>query len=327
VADTFSLEAWIRPTVTSGGIASLGTGGGALRMASGQLSAGCTGVAVTVTSGSVTMAAGSVNHCVYTKAGAAQHLYLNGVDVTTVVASATAAAATLIYVGNNPGDPLFTGTIDEVAVYDYPLTAAQVAANYNNGIAAPPASGATPVRQIGLRGSALGAPYVQPQISAFTVSWVADDPAAYAYAGKTLTISPAQIAAGRQYNLTYPRAYVQSAPGGYGTAQNGGSYQTWPRFKIYGPCTNPAIYYQAPATGQIVTVGMTVNAGDYVLIDTRAATVLYNGQAGASRYSEVDFTQTTWAPFPPGSTGIRFVTQTQSAPCALEVDWSDAFLQ
>jgi hypothetical protein len=71
---------------------------------------------------------------------------------------------------------------------------------------------------------------------------------------------------------------------------------------------------------------MTINAGDYVHIDTRAATVLYNGQAGASRYSQVDFTQTVWAPFQPGNTGLRFVTATQAAPCQLNVTWSDAFL-
>jgi hypothetical protein len=185
---------------------------------------------------------------------------------------------------------------------------------------------AVTARTIGLRGAALGAPYTNPFISAFSVSWVADDPAAYAYNPQQLTIGPAQIAAGRRYPLTFNRLYVPSAPGGYGTVTNNGSYQTWPRFKIFGPCTNPAIYYQTPAVGQVVTAGMTVLAGDYVAVDTRAATVLYNGQAGASRYSQVDVTQTTWAPFQPGPTGIRFVTATSSAPCALEVDWSDAFL-
>jgi hypothetical protein len=162
--------------------------------------------------------------------------------------------------------------------------------------------------------------------SAFTVSWVADDPACYALGPTAVTITPAAIAAGRRYPLTFPRLYVPSAPGGYGTVTNAGNYQTWPTFKIVGPCTNPAIYYQAPAAGQIVTAGMTIAAGDYVLIDTRASTVYYNGQPGASRYDQIDFKQTAWAPLQPGATGLRFTTATSAAPCALEVDYADAWL-
>jgi hypothetical protein len=183
-----------------------------------------------------------------------------------------------------------------------------------------------PLAYIGLRGQQLGAPFSDKVASMFTVSWVAPDPVAYAMNGQRLVIYPGVRASGRTYSLTYPRHYAISGPGSYGAAVNYGSYQSWPVFKIYGPCTDPVIDYVGASPGLIVFKGLTIAAGDYVVVDTRAASVLYNGQVGASRYYLLDFTQTVWAPFQPGMTGILFVPASSSGACYLEVDWSDAYL-
>jgi tail protein len=186
---------------------------------------------------------------------------------------------------------------------------------------------ANPPVRIGLVGSQLASPFVDPTVSAFTASWVAPDPAAYGLTQYQVFVSPASILSGRTYPRTYPLSYPTGSGGtGVATVTNNGTYRTWPVFRIFGPCTDPAITYLAPAVGAFVTAGLSVAAGDYVTVDTRAATVYYNGDPTASRYSTVDFTRTTWAPLPPGTTQVRFAPVTWSSPCQLEIDWSDAYL-
>ena len=186
---------------------------------------------------------------------------------------------------------------------------------------------ANPPLKIGLRGSQLASPYTNPGISAFTASWVAPDPAAYSLTVHQAFISPASAQSGRTYPRTYPMTYpAGSGATGVATVTNAGTYRTWPIFRVFGPCADVSITYLPPAVGAFVTSGLTVAAGDYVTVDTRAATVYYNGDPGASRYSNVDFSRTTWAPLAPGTTQIRFAPTSFSSPCQLEIDWSDAYL-
>jgi hypothetical protein len=184
----------------------------------------------------------------------------------------------------------------------------------------------TPARTYTLRPSAMTGPHVSPNYTGFTVSWVAPDPTAYSTVSQNVVIQLGVVAGGRTYPLVFPRTYVLTAPGGYAVAVNNGSYQTWPVFDVHGACTNPVITYSPPATGKIVTVGMTVAAGDFVRFDTRTMTVLYNNQAGASRYYQLDFAQTVWQPFPPGSTGIHFSAASSDTNAYLQATWSDAYL-
>jgi hypothetical protein len=183
---------------------------------------------------------------------------------------------------------------------------------------------------IGLRGSQLASVYDNPQVSAFQVSWVAPDPVAHGLSTHTLTIQPESTGtiAGRAYPLTFNRTYPTAGPGGsgMGTATNGGDYPTWPTLRFYGPCTNPAVYWVTPPGGAVAFTGLTINAGDYLDVDTFAQTALLNGQTAASRYSYLDFTQTVWQPFFAGDTTIRFAPATFSPPCQLAVFWTDASL-
>jgi PKD repeat protein len=77
-------------------------------------------------------------HVVYAKSGATSKLYISGVDRTGVVTDATMVNnAVGILIGAfrlipSP-DQAFHGTIDEVAIYNYAMTSAQVAAHYAAG--------------------------------------------------------------------------------------------------------------------------------------------------------------------------------------------------
>jgi hypothetical protein len=184
---------------------------------------------------------------------------------------------------------------------------------------------------IGLRGSQLSGPFTHPAVAAFSVSWVAPNPVAYGRTVNQLTVQPQQTAAtgGRAYPLTFPRTYPAPSPGGsgQGTIVNAGNYPTWPTFRIYGLCTGPAIWWVTPAGPAIVFLpSLTVNAGDYLEVNTFAQTAYVNGSAAASRFASLDFTQTVWQPCYAGSTVIRFAPATFSAPCQLVALWNDASL-
>jgi hypothetical protein len=179
---------------------------------------------------------------------------------------------------------------------------------------------------IGLRGSQLSAPFTDRNVSAFSVSWVAPDPVAYALSPQTVWVAPEGNFTGRTYNLTFNRVYPH-ADGGSGivTVTNAGDKGTWPRLLIYGPCTNPAIWWVTPP-GAVVFSSLTVAAGDYLDVDTFNQTALVNSDPASSRYDALDFAQTVWAPLDPGDTTLRFAPATFAAPCQLAVIWYDAWI-
>jgi hypothetical protein len=162
----------------------------------------------------------------------------------------------------------------------------------------------------------------------FQIQWKAD-PISFESAQKTLSLIPTGVAGvGRTYPLTFPRVYSSATGASPGIATSYGTYKTWPIYRIYGPCTNPTIQSSPAnclASGQIV-MAITIPTGSYVEIDTLARTVMLGGPSGSSRYSTVDFSQTTWSPLQPGQNTITYTAGAASPPCSLTVLWNDAFL-
>jgi hypothetical protein len=188
-----------------------------------------------------------------------------------------------------------------------------------------------PQYAITLRGSQLAAPFADRNVSAFSASWVAPDPVAHGLVQYSAVVQPQSVGAvaGRTYPLTYPRTYPALPAGGSGmvTVTNNGNYPTWPTFRIFGPCTGPAVWWVVPASGAVVfTTGLSVAAGDYLEVSTFDQTAYTNGLATSSQYNYLDFTQTVWQPFYAGNTTIRFAPATWSPPCQLLVLWNDATL-
>lgn len=154
---------------------------------------------------------------------------------------------------------------------------------------------------LGVRGSQLASPVANPQVSPFTVSWVAHDPIARALAPSSATVNPGATA----------------------TATNLGNYRAWPVLDIYGPCANPAVTWETPAAGSVVFAGLTIAAGHFVRVDTAAQTALLDG-AGASQYPLIDFHNTRWAGLEPGATALRFTPSSSSSPARVVVTWADS---
>jgi len=137
----FSLEAWIKPTSlpASGSFRTVMTKAESYslqfngpRMEFTVIQSG-TRRRLQAPSGAIV--AGSTYHVVGTFDGTTQRLYVNGVQVASAALSGSATVTTnpLIVGSWDGGSEFFAGTIDEPAVYNAVLSAAQVAAHYRAG--------------------------------------------------------------------------------------------------------------------------------------------------------------------------------------------------
>lgn len=142
VADSFAFEFWMRADslATTLGIFSKGSGGitpYASVETNGRLTLRSrvdgTIVAQTVVGAIVV---GTTYHVVISKSGLnSAKIFLNGVDATVIggvdrVFTDTGAA---LNIGRVEGGNYFNGVLDEFAVYNFPLTAAEILDNYNTG--------------------------------------------------------------------------------------------------------------------------------------------------------------------------------------------------
>jgi hypothetical protein len=84
-----------------------------------------------------TFVLGAWNHVAATYNGDTAVLYLNGADVRNRQQSGDMSVPTEAFtIGNGAGWAPITGTIDEVAIYDYPLLPGDVLAHYQAGLVA-----------------------------------------------------------------------------------------------------------------------------------------------------------------------------------------------
>lgn len=143
LGDTFSISAWVKRSATGNVdyIVSKGTNGYALHInASNQVRLEKYGVTNGCYSTTTITDTTTWHHVVATRAPGVEHIYVDGEDVTTGTAVATAyantATALLIGVGATTPTGPFHGSLDEVAIWGRVLTALEVATLYDAGTTA-----------------------------------------------------------------------------------------------------------------------------------------------------------------------------------------------
>ena len=136
--DTFSLEFWYKPSAaitTFQGLMSKGTSftwavgtttSGNVRLLGGS----SLGTVIATSTG--TLNVNQWNHVVVTKSGATTHIYLNGVEGTTVGTNVTYTNNTNAIKIGDGANP--TKTFDDVAVYNTALSASRVLTHYTAGL-------------------------------------------------------------------------------------------------------------------------------------------------------------------------------------------------
>jgi hypothetical protein len=130
---------------------------------------------------------------------------------------------------------------------------------------------------------------------------------------------------GRGYDASFDRVYVGGVALGTGTAQNDGTADAYPLIQVYGPCTNPIIYNTTQGK-QLAFTGLTINAGEFLEIDTRNKTIRYLGNAADSRYNTLVPAVSSWWTLQPGANTLRFAPATSSAPAQAVVNFRDTWL-
>ena len=166
------------------------------------------------------------------------------------------------------------------------------------------------------------------QRSRVTVQWVAPYGILESAELHTATVnasgSPGGL--GREYDLDFDRDYPADAPSGSVEVTNAGTIDAYPVLRLYGPWADETSIENLETGKALVFDGLTVAAGDFLEIDTRAKTILLNGDTSDSRFQYLVFPDSQWWTLIPGAQRIRFQSETFTAPAQAQIRWRDAYL-
>lgn len=184
-------------------------------------------------------------------------------------------------------------------------------------------------RRVRLRASQWADPLISSAFRSVLVSWVAPDgiieantdEQAISYASGSGTELGLTFDALTFDAVTFPATPIIGST----VATNSGTTDAYPLIRIYGDCTEPVI--QNMTTGKALEfTGLTINAGEFLEIDTRAKTIRYQGLASDSRYDKLDFSASSWWVLKPGDNLLRFNPATSGTVSQAQITWRSAWL-
>lgn len=133
-----------------------------------------------------------------------------------------------------------------------------------------------------------------------TVELFATDPLLYSAAETTTALTLSAVSGGFTFPLTFPLTFGATGISGVTTVTNAGTAAAAPRFRVYGPVTNPTLRNETVDRG--ITVEVALTTGEFLDIDVANRSVLLNGTV--SRYSSLSLAQ--WWDLEPGVNQIRY---------------------
>lgn len=154
----------------------------------------------------------------------------------------------------------------------------------------------------------------------FSLVLYAPDPNLYGGTVQSASTGASTPSGGRAYNWAPPRAYGGAGTAGLITVTNNGDATTYPIITISagsGPLVNPVITIPG---GLGLVFNLTLNAGDVLVIDTGARTVVLNGTAPRTW----PLTSGTLGAGP-GNTQYLFTATTADPTALMSVSWRDAY--
>lgn len=147
-----------------------------------------------------------------------------------------------------------------------------------------------------------------------TLSWYAGDPRWYSDSLHTQAFATSVAVSGRGWPRAFNYGWGGTGSSGAVVVTNAGTFNTWPVWTFTGPLTNLTLSNGT----QTLTITLTMTAGDVLVVDFNAKTVLLNG---ASRYFAKGG---SWWSLLPGSNSIQFTTSAGSGTASMS--WRDAWL-
>lgn len=124
----------------------------------------------------------------------------------------------------------------------------------------------------------------------------------------------------------YPYSYGDFNSGGLLTVTNGGTVDTYPTVRLYGPLVAPS--FRNLTTGKVLALpGLSIPAGDYAEVDTAASTIRLNGSSTASLLRYLDAETSEFWPLVPGDNDLRLQAASSFDSSSLaRVLWRDAWI-
>lgn len=151
------------------------------------------------------------------------------------------------------------------------------------------------------------------------------DPYLYGLEDQYAVTTAYSPSAGRTYPRKYPLSYGSAGSSGTITAANGGDATAYPVLRLDGPVANPSV--EQDTTGSLLVLDTTLQAGDYLIIDTRSRAVLFQGTTPRRSWVRAG---STWPVLEPGDNQITYrgaaLPGAPGQTSTLTVTWRDTSL-
>lgn len=151
------------------------------------------------------------------------------------------------------------------------------------------------------------------------VQFHAVDPRWYDVNQSSGSMTPPSATTGLVFNAAFDLSFGGGTTGGQLTCVNNGNFETRPVITVTGPCTNVTLTNNT--TGLTVGANITLAAGDSLVFDFGARTIVLNGTT--SRYNAIA-PASVWWNLAPGSNDIRFLSSSTTGTA--QVVWRSAWL-
>jgi hypothetical protein len=113
------------------------------------------------------------------------------------------------------------------------------------------------------------------RVEGCAIQWTCADPRRYSLTEQTVTADAPSAGTGLVFPLTFPLDFGIAATTGTATAANAGQAPAHPLITITGPAVTPRVVNMA--TGAVLEFDLALVAGESLVIDTNAGTVLLGG--------------------------------------------------
>lgn len=158
-----------------------------------------------------------------------------------------------------------------------------------------------------------------PYTFEFSLQVTAPDPLRCGTEVRTATCGLPRPGPGVRFPLRFPAYFGDPVDGSLGLS-NAGTAVAWPLWTITGPCRQPVI--RNDSTGQRLAFGLRLLAGDTLVVDVVARTVLLGG---ASRRAAL-LPRSAWFGITPGNTTIGFDALDPTESGTLTATWRDSWV-
>lgn len=158
-----------------------------------------------------------------------------------------------------------------------------------------------------------------------TFQWICTDPRRYSVTEHSTDIPQPTAGSGLTYPLTYPLDFGTAGESGSRLVENAGDAATSPILTMTGPCTTPSV--TQVATGLRFELDLVLAAGESVVVDTNANTVLLGGVADRFFSMTADSVPPELFTLPPdATTELAFRAAAYGGGASCLVTWRDAYL-